>query len=170
MMSQSMNIRFTPNQKDYARVLRLFLWQRMLTRVSLVVLAVAFGLICFVVISRGSAPTFFELVWLLLPPLFIAYIFYLQPNRMASQAVLNEQLITEATWQVSDSGVEISSRFGSSQMEWETLSKLVITQDYYLLLSKVNKNAFRFLPLRAFSSPQEQAEFLNLVGKYIPVR
>jgi hypothetical protein len=168
-MSPSMNISFTPNKKDYARVLRLFLWHRTLTRVSLVVLAVAFGLICYAVITRGSIPSFFELVWLLLPPLFVGYIFYLQPNRMASQAVLNEQLVTEATWQVSDSGVEITSRFGSSLMGWETLSKLVITKEYYLLLSKVNRNAFRFLPLRAFSSPQEQAEFLKLVGKYIPV-
>jgi hypothetical protein len=168
-MSQPINLSFTPNQKDYARVLRLFLWQRTLTRVSLVVLAIAFGLICYVVITRGTPPTFFELVWLLLPPLFVAYIFYMQPNRMASQAVLNEQLITEATWRVNEVGVEISSRFGTTSLEWETLSKLVITKEYYLLLSKINKNAFRFLPLRAFHSPQERQEFLNLVGKFIPV-
>jgi hypothetical protein len=170
MMSRPITISFTPNQRDYSKVLRLFLWQRILTRVSIAVLALAFVLICYVVITRGTNPSFFELVWLFLPPLFVAYIFWFQPNRMASQAVLNEQLVTEATWQVSEGGVVISSRFGSTEMEWDNLSKLAITKEYYLLLSKVNKNAFRFLPLRAFSSPQEKEEFLQLVGNHIPVR
>jgi hypothetical protein len=169
-MSQSIKISFTPNKRDYASVLRLFLWQRTLTRVSLAVLAIAFALICYVVITRGNIPSFFELIWLLLPPLFVAYIFWFQPSRMASQAVLNEQLVTEATWQVSDSGVEISSHYGTTEMEWENLSKLVVTKEYYLLLSKVNKNAFRFLPLRAFNSPQEKEDFLQLVSRNIPVR
>ena len=169
-MSQSIKISFTPNKRDYASVLRLFLWQRTLTRVSLAVLAIAFALICYVVITRGNIPSFFELIWLLLPPLFVAYIFWFQPSRMASQAVLNEQLVTEASWQVSDSGVEISSHFGTTEMEWENLSKLVVTKEYYLLLSKVNKNAFRFLPLRAFNSPQEKEGFLQLVSRNIPVR
>ena len=169
-MSQSIKVSFTPNKRDYARVLRLFLLQRTLTRVSLIVLAIAFALICYVVITRGNIPSFFELIWLLLPPLFVAYIFWFQPNRMASQAVLNEQLVSDATWQVNDSGIEISSHFGTTEMEWENLSKLVVTKEYYLLLSKVNKNAFRFLPIRAFNSPQEKEEFLQLVSRNIPVR
>lgn len=168
-MSQMISVNFTPIEKDYSRVLRLFLWQRILTRVSIVVLAFAFGMICYVVIARGSLPTFFEFVWLLLPPLFVVYIFYFQPRRMASRAVLNEQLVTEATWRVNESGVEISSRFGSTHLEWETLNKLVITKDYFLLLSKVNKNAFRFLPVRAFSSAQQREDFLQLVREYLTV-
>jgi hypothetical protein len=168
-MSQSITLRFTPNQQDYAKVLRLFFWQRTGTRVSLIFLVIAFGLICFVVASQGSPLTIFELMWLFLPPLFVIYIFFIQPSRMASQAVKNEQLVTEATWEVSDSGVELISRFGSTHMDWESLNKLVTTKEYYLLLSKINKNAFRFLPRRAFTSSQELDVFLTLVGKYLPI-
>lgn len=168
-MSQSVTFRFTPNQQDYARVLRLFFWQRTGTRVSLAFLVVAFGLIIYVIASQGSPPSIFEVVWLLLPPLFVIYIFFIQPSRMASQAVKNEQLVTETTWVISDNGVELSSRFGSTHMDWESLHKLVTTTEYYLLLSKINKNAFRFLPRRAFTSPQEQDNFLVLVGKYLPI-
>jgi hypothetical protein len=168
-MSQSITLRFTPNQQDYAKVLRLFFWQRTGTRVSLIFLAVAFGLICYVVASQGSPPTIFELVWLFLPPLFVIFVLFIQPSRMASQAVRTEQLVTEATWGVSDSGVEISSRFGSTHMDWESLNRLVTTKEYYLLLSKINKNAFRFLPRRAFTSSQEQDVFLELVGKYLRI-
>lgn len=168
-MSQSVTLRFTPNQQDYARVLRLFFWQRTGTRVSLIFLAVAFGLICYVVASQDSPLTIFELIWLLLPPLFVIFVFLIQPSCMAIRAVQNERLVAEATWEVSDAGVEISSRFGSTLMAWESLHKLVTTKEYYLLLSKINKNAFRFLPRRSFTSSQEQDVFLELVGKYLPI-
>jgi hypothetical protein len=168
-MSQSITVRFTPNQQDYAKVLRLFFWQRTGTRVSLIFLAIAFGLICYVVASQGSPPTIFELIWLFLPPLFVIFVLFIQPSRMANEAVRNEQLVTEATWEVSDSGVEISSRFGSTHMDWESLDKLVTTKEFYLLLSKINKNAFRFLPRRAFTSSQEQDVFHALVGKYLRI-
>jgi hypothetical protein len=168
-MNEMQTVRFTPSKDDYSSVLRLFFIQRTSTRLILVVLALAFVLICYVVLSQGIPPTLFELIWLFLPPLFVAYIFFIQPSRMASQAMQNEQLAAEATWEISATGVDISNRFGSTHLEWENLLKLVSTREYYLLLSKVNKNAFRFLPIRAFSSPQEREEFLTLVGKYLPV-
>ncbi len=168
-MDQPLTLHFTPNKQDYANVLRLFFFQRNSTRVSLVFLAIAFGLIIYTVVAQGTPPTLFELVWLLLPPLFVAYVFFIQPSRMANQAIQNEQLATEATWEVSDNGVKISSRFGETQMNWDTLQKLVTTREYYLLLSKVNKNAFRFMPKRAFATGRETEQFLALVGKYLPI-
>ena len=167
-MGKSISLRYTPTQKDYAAVLRLFFWQRTGTKVSLVLLAVAFGLVFFVIVSKGAPPTIFELLWLFLPPLFVIYVFFIQPSSLARRVSRNEQLVTEATWEVSDTGVQISSRFGSTLIEWHTLKKMVTTKDYYLLLSKTNKNAFRFLPFRAFTSPQEQDMFLELVAKNIP--
>lgn len=164
-MSQSLTLHFTPSQHDYAAVMRLFFWQRPGTRVILGFLALTFGLVMFFVVTKGSPLTVFELIWLLLPFLFVVFVFFFQPSRLASQAVQNEQLVTEATWEVSDAGVRISSRFGSTLLEWESLSKLLTTRDYYLLLSKANKDAFRFLPRRAFTSSQEQSLFLELVGK-----
>ena len=169
-MSAPVILHFTPNKQDYSKVLRLFFIMRTNTRVSLGFLAVAFGLICYTVASQKTTPTVFELVWLLLPPLFVAYVLFIQPSRMASQAIKNEQLVTVATWEVTDNGVEISSRFGSTHMDWTTLQKLVTTKEYYLLLSKVNKNAFRFLPLRAFTSAQEKEQFLALVRNFLPVK
>jgi hypothetical protein len=167
-MSQSITLRYTPTQQDYATVLRLFFWQRTGTKVSLALLAVAFGLVLYVIVTKGSPPTIFELLWLFLPPLFVLYVFFVQPSSLASRVSKNEQLVTEATWEVSDAGVQVSSRFGSTLIEWGTLKKMITTRDYYLLLSKTNKNAFRFLPFRAFNSPQEQDLFLELVAKNLP--
>jgi hypothetical protein len=164
-MGQSLTLRYTPTQRDYASVMRLFFWQRKGTKISLVLLVIAFLLVAFMLLVKGSPPTIFELLWLLLPPFLVIYSFYIQPSRLANKAARNEQLVTEATWVVDDTGVHISSRFSNTELAWDTLKKLVTTREYYLLLSKTNDNAFRFLPRRAFTSDQEEELFLQLVAK-----
>lgn len=166
-MSQSLTLHYTPNQQDYASVLRLFHWHRTSTKVSLVFLVIAFGLVLFVILTKGSPLTLFEVIWLLFPPFFLIFSFYIQPLRIAKKAAQNEQLVTEATWIVSDAGLQISSKYASTLFEWDTFHKLVTTSDYYLMLSKSNKNAFRFLPRRAFTSHQEDELFLQLVSQNI---
>ncbi len=166
-MSQILTIKYTPTQQDYAKVLRLFFLQRTGTRISLAFLVIAFCLIVFAILSKESPPTVFELVWLLLPPLFLIFIFFFQPSRVAQLAAKNEQLICEATWEVSDDGVQISSSFGSTHLDWEALNKLVTTREYYLLLLKANKNAFRFLPIRAFTSQMQQDQFLEFMANHL---
>ncbi len=168
-MSEPLVIQFTPTQQDYAKVLRLFFFQRTSTKVSLGFLVIAFGLICYTVVTAGRVPSLFELVWLLLPPLFVAYVFFIQPSRMAHRAIQDEQLAAETTWEVSDEGVKISNKFASSSMEWVNLQRLVTTKEYYLLLNKLNKNTFRFLPVRAFKTAQEKDQFTALLAKHLPV-
>jgi len=167
MTSHSLTLRYTPTQQDYAYVVRYFNLQRTGTKISLVLLALAFVLALFVVTSKGTSVTIFELIWLFLPPLFVIYATFIQPASLAKKAAQNEKLVTEATWELSDFGVQITSRFNSTHLEWENLNKLVTSKDYYLLLSKTNKNAFRFLPRRAFNSPQEEEQFLELVERNI---
>jgi hypothetical protein len=167
-MSQILTLRFTPTQQDYAHVLRLFYLQRTGTRISLALLVIAFGLTIFAIIAQGFPPSAFKLIWLLLPPLFVIFAFFVQPSRIARQAIGNEQLSCEAKWEVSDEGVQISSQFSSTHLDWELLNKLVTTREYYLLLIKTNKGAFRFLPRRAFTSPEEQDQFLELVAHHLP--
>jgi hypothetical protein len=166
-MSQSLTMRYTPNQQDYAYVVRYFNLQRTGTKISLVLLTLAFIMAIFVVASKGSSVTVFELIWLFLPPLFVIYAYFIQPANLAKKAAQNEKLVTEATWEVNDVGVQITSRFTSTLLEWGNVNKLVTTKDYYLLLSKTNKNAFRFIPRRAFSSIQEEEQFVELVERSI---
>jgi YcxB-like protein len=162
-MDASIRISYTPTQHDYSAVLRAFFWLRTGTKVSLGVLAAAFLVVLYLVLSKGSPPSLFEVVWLLLPPLLIGYLLLVQPARLARLAANNEQLITQATWEIGTAGVNISSRFGATLLEWESLEKLVTTRDYFLLLSRTNKNAFRFLPRRAFTSEEQEAQFIHLI-------
>lgn len=169
-MSQTLILRYTPDQRDYAQVLRLFFLQRTGTQISLAFLVIAFGMILYAIVSKGTPPTVFELIWLVLPPLFVIFVFFVQPSRISRQTVGNDQLTSETTWEVGDTGVQISSRFGSTHLGWEALNKLVTTREYFLLLLKDNKNAFRFLPRRAFTSPQVQEQFMELMASHLPKR
>jgi hypothetical protein len=100
---------------------------------------------------------------------FVTYIFFMQPRRIAAQAAQNERLMADVSWHVTPSGVEISSTFESVLLDWPSLAKLAQAGEYYLLLSKARKNAFRFLPRRVFANPQEEDEFCQLVQEYIPI-
>lgn len=166
-MNPSVTLHYTPDQNDYAAVLRLFYWQRTSTKIFMAFLAAGFGLVFCVLLFGGKTASIYELIWLIVPPLFVIYTFYYQPRRTARFAAQNEQLIAEATWVVNEDGVQIMSRFDKLNLGWDSLSRLVTTRDYYLLLNKSNKNSFRFLPRRAFTSAQEEEVFLELAGQFI---
>jgi hypothetical protein len=166
-MDQTVTLKYTPTQQDYAKTIRQFMMQRTSNRISLGFLVVAFGIVVFSISTKATPITIFELIWLLFPPLFIIYIIVIQPTRMAKQAMQNEHLATETTWEVSDVGVQISTSLDSSLYEWEKLSRLVTNIDYYLLLFKINKNTFRFLPRRSFTSTEDEDTFLQLMTSHL---
>jgi hypothetical protein len=64
-MSKLLTVHYTPQKQDYARVLRLFNWQRTSTKISLVLLSIAFALVLFALLMKGPPFTLFELLWLL---------------------------------------------------------------------------------------------------------
>ena len=90
-MTQPVTVKYTPSQQDYAQVLRLLILQSIVNWIMLGFLVIVFGFMVFNIVSQGTSVTFFELIWLLLPPLFIVYIIFIQPNRMAKQYMANEK-------------------------------------------------------------------------------
>ncbi len=166
-MTQPVTVKYTPSQQDYAQVLRLLILQSIVNWIMLGFLVIVFGFMVFNIVSQGTSVTFFELIWLLLPPLFIVYIIFIQPNRMAKQYMANEKMAAETTWELDDLGVKISTAFGETFLEWEKLSKLVTSKDYYLLTLKKTRYASRFLPRRSFTTPEEQDAFLQLVTGHL---
>jgi len=166
-MVQSVTLKYTPSQQDYAQAIRLFMMKRTANRISLGFLVIAFAIVVLSISTQATPITIFELIWLLFPPLFIIYIIIIQPNRMAKQAMTNEHLAAETTWEVSDSGVQISTSFDSALFEWDALARLITNKDYYLLLFKKNKNTFRFLPQRSFTSAEDQDSFLQLMTSHL---
>lgn len=167
-MNQSVTVHYTPTKKDYTHVLRLFIFHFTGTRISVVFLVVAFGLIIFSLASKAVAPSVFEIIWVLLPPLIAVFMFIIQPSRYATQAMADKHLAAETTWDVSSSGVEICTQYDSTRLEWSSLDKLLTYKDYYLLLMKTHRNVPLFLPRRAFNNGEQQKLFLHLMASHLP--
>ncbi len=166
-MSESLRVSYTPTQDDYTRALRLFFLQWTGMRIIIGFLVVFLGLTIYRVATQGDAPNIFEVIWLLLPPVFILFIFLVQPRSIARRAVANEQLRAETTWELGEPGLEISTVFGSKHLDWVDLRKLVPTKDYYLVLLRTNRNTFLFMPRRAFATPEEQENFSQLIAAHL---
>jgi hypothetical protein len=166
-MSQAVTFKFTPDQNDYAKALRIFFLRQTGIRISLVFLVVAFGIILYTVLWQTTPVSILQIVWLLLPPIFVVYTLYYQPRNMAKRAMANEQLAAESTWEVGEDGVDMSTSFGSIHFSWEDIKKLITSQEYYLVLFKTDKNFFRFIPRRAFTTTQDQEQFLQLMTSHL---
>jgi hypothetical protein len=166
-MAQSVTLKYTPTQEDYAQVLRLIMLRSIVNQILMGFLVIGFIFILFNMVSQATPITLVAVIWLLLPPLFIIYIIFIQPNRMAKKYIMNEQLVAECTWEVGDAGVQISTSFGSTQYEWDNLSKLVTSKEYYLLHIKKSRYAPRFLPRRSFASAEDQDTFLQLMASHL---
>lgn len=166
-MAESVTLKYTPTQQDYAQVLRLIMLRSIVNQILIGFLVLGFVFILFNLVSQATPISAIALIWLLLPPLFIVYIIFFQPNRMAKQYMSNEQLAAEYTWEVGDAGVQISTSFGSNQLEWDSLSRLMPTKDYYLLYIKKSRYAPRFLPRRAFTSAEQQDAFLQMMTSHL---
>ncbi len=166
-MDPTLTLRYTPQKNDYAQVLRIYFLQQTGSRIALGFLVVAFGVVLYSVATSGRPLTIFDLVWLLLPPVFVGYILFIQPRNMANQAMANEQLAAETTWEMGDEGIDISTSFGSAHTAWDDFSRMYEHKEYILLVLKGKKRAFRFIPRRAFASPQDQDRFFELVQAHL---
>jgi hypothetical protein len=166
-MNPILTLRYTPEKNDYAQVLRIYFFQQTGSRIALGFLVIAFAIIIYSVATQTTPITILQIVWLLLPPVFIVYVLFVQPRSMANRAIANEQLAAETTWEVGEQGIDISTSFGSSHLNWDELSQLTTSKEYYLLMLKGKKRAFRFLPRRVFTSPPDQDTFLQLVSSHL---
>jgi hypothetical protein len=165
--SQILTLHFTPEKNDYIQVLRIFFLHQTGSRISLGFLVIIFAYMAYSIATSAVTPSIFEIILLIFPPVFVLYILIVQPRGMADKAMANEQLAAETTWELGEQGIDMSTSFGSTHLNWEDLSRLVTTKEYYLLLLKGNQRAFRFLPRRVFASPQDQDTFLNLVTGHL---
>ncbi|NJD58672.1 MAG: hypothetical protein C3F13_18020 [Anaerolineales bacterium] len=165
--TQTLTLHYTPEKNDYIQVLRIFFLHQTGSRISLGFLVIIFVYMLYNVATSAVTVSIFEIILLLFPPVFVAYILFVQPRGIADKAMANEQLAAETTWELGEQGVDISTSFGSTHLNWEDFSRMVTTKEYYLLLIKGNQRTFRFLPRKVFTSPQEQDTFLSLVTGHL---
>ena len=111
------------------------------------------------------------MLWLIVvvAPLFAAFaVFIWQPYRMKRQAEKEEQLRSEMIWEVDDTQVVITTSLAAAKMDWQVFRQVIETKTDFLLCMAASKHMVRFVPKRAFESPEQEEAFRALVRSKLP--
>lgn len=102
----------------------------------------------------------------------IIWLFYYKTiNRWVIKSTLKARKFNDVTYQLKIDDQSILCRFKGDNLqyiEWKKLKYILNTKDGYIipLTGMFNAGKFLWLPLRAFSTPAMQQEFLDLVSKF----
>ncbi len=166
-------IRFTPTTSDYLRVA----WHLSLKRLGLrALIPVLFGGVAYICVmvsnsTGGNSQTEPALVPAATYTLFLAAvasliliaIFGVVPLLLVWRVSRQELLRSETTYQFSDEGIFAKDGDSELKQDWKYYQGVLATKGHYILRSAVNKNIGRFVPRRAFESPEQETAFRDLL-------
>jgi hypothetical protein len=168
-MAEPITFSFTPEKSDYTRTMRSFMLNniQMLYVIGICIVLFIIGIFALFVpahINRWAAILIVFLPWML-------YSIFISPVHTWNKVTRDERLSAETEWQVDEQRIITKNKFAETSVEWSTYSQVYETKEHYLLIFSANKNMFQFIPMRAFTSPEQVVEFRKLLEeKYQAIR
>ncbi len=89
----------------------------------------------------------------------------LQPLLLVYKVKKNERLRGINQYEVDEEKISVHTPYAQASYDWGTYGKLTDTGKYYLLIYSTNSRMFNLIPKRAFSTLQQETEFLDLAKK-----
>lgn len=71
----------------------------------------------------------------------------------------------ETKYMFSEDSVIVMDAHSELKQDWTVYNEALATKNYYILILSMNKNAGRFLPRRAFESPEQDAALRDLLDR-----
>jgi hypothetical protein len=172
-MQDSLEIRYTPEEKDYIRASR-----TLATRATAFwILAAVIGV---VTLAAGAVLVFpglgrpewrnVAVVLLLVGAFYVIYYLVFIPWQLKRAYKSNEYLQRERKLRFSKNSVVMQIGDRGSDMAWEHFTRVIDAGDFYLLLYEAEDKIYPFIPKAAFEDEEAEAYFLALLAeKSIPV-
>lgn len=160
--------------------LRDFYWGNLLVcgtleprRLILFVLSIVFlGAMVWKVLSASEnevlADSSIVVGWVLFPLLLACLVFGLPYLTIRRQVRQNPKVLGPTDYVFSEKGVEMTGRFGRSEVQWGAFIAVRETKRFFLLHT-LPRQAY-LVPKRCFSSNAEAVEFRNLLKQVFPGR
>jgi hypothetical protein len=164
---ETITFRFTPTKEDWVRATRARYRRDLRTWLSLASAGclLLMGLCSVALYGPGFSVVF--LMAMVPIALWPAFALVIAPLSAGHQVEKNERLRGETMWQVDDHRILIKNRFAETVCDWGAFGKALETEQAYLLVDAVNKQAFQVVPKRAFDSPADEAAFRELLARNI---
>lgn len=166
-MAKTLTLRFTPTPEDYARTVTLMTLRRWPVRIFTAVMAAAPLGGLYLMLTGGEQQSYVALYFLLMPLVYFAFIFWLNPTSTKRKIAANERLRSPSTWVVGTRTLIIRNAFKEHKLSWSDFSALVEHRQYFLLPYRDKPRAYHFLPRRAFESPEHEQAFRDLANQGI---
>jgi hypothetical protein len=177
-MMEPITFKCTPTKEDYVQVIRAFhLSSRSKVRSSILFLLLAIVYLSFVPYflplaggaRSGTAwyPVLFPLLCISFFLLTPAYWFFIGPYLTGRKVQKHERLREEMTYYLDDHEVRIIGEKSELKLDWGAYRNTIEVKHHYLLVHRVNKQMFQFIPRRAFESEEQEAAFRRLVEQHL---
>jgi hypothetical protein len=163
---------YVPTKADYLKAFRVIYMRSWPVWSVIIIVMLAQGICIGSALLRGEVG--FELGILLPLAIFVFLAIYLtfalvvSPLRVANRVEKDERLNSPVHYEVSEAQIVFRNQFAETKLDWGSFQKVVESQDHFLLLYTVNKNAFQIIPKRAFGSPEDEQAFRDLLKAKIP--
>jgi YcxB-like protein len=174
---EPITLRFTPTGSDYARVT----WRLSLRGMNLILMILAAPLILvlalligtsvvlFILQGRSSSGNSLQSLICVVPVFFMILISGGSPAIRALftayQVHRNPRLRSETTYTFSDENIIVKDSYSELKQDWSNYQKVIDSKEYYILVLTLSKRAGRFVPRRAFESPDQEAAFRDLLKR-----
>jgi hypothetical protein len=79
----------------------------------------------------------------------------------------DERYRADNTWTLDDDHIIMATRFEEHKFDWSNFPQVREIKNYYLLMSGATKAAMFVLPKRAFTSPEQEQAFRELVERKV---
>lgn len=172
---EPITVHFTPTADDHVRVFRYLIFRRYRLWHVLIILLVAVLLCMYplmpvvtLFISGQSGTVDISLVKfvpLLGYILILAILFIWPPFLIKQRAKRQERFLLETTFEFGEDTIVGKDEHTELKQDWGAFQGADETKEYYVLISAANKNAGRFIPRRAFESPEQEAAFRELLAR-----
>ncbi len=98
----------------------------------------------------------------------LAYSYFAEPIRIANRRSQNEAQHAQVLLEISEEGVQIKNADMDIKYLWHYFNRAVITEDFYFLVYTGNRDAYYFIPRRAFASEAEERSFRAILETHLP--
>lgn len=163
-----LTLHYQPEKDDYARAYRAFYRDSWKTRIPLFIIILIPIIYLWVV---APPHTFITSAALLLPILILVYLivftFMIHPNQSAKQLMGNDLMNGPSTIEINDERIRVVSKLNESIMEWSAFTRVIETDELFILIFTTNMSILRIVPKRIFSSDEDMQYFKTLVEEKI---
>jgi hypothetical protein len=171
-MDTPINLKFTPEKKQYIRATRALAIKSPGFLVLAIVLALGMiGSVIVLILGKPEGVLPYAPMVIMIGLFYLLYFFVIIPWQFSRSYKSNPYLKMERSFTISDENLLMAVGDKSNEFQWENFQKVIDGGDFYLMIYKAQNRIYPFIPKDAFASQADHEAFLqHLAEKSIPVK